>query len=77
MQQIYSYNHNTCLSSYLKTFQTRMEAILSYDDEVNDQEDVDNVLDGIIETFEVDKHGYVISEVRGMMNQSLADKGIG
>ena len=54
-----------------------MEAILSYDDEVNDQEDVDNVLDGIIETFEVDKHGYVISEVRGMMNQSLADKGIG
>ena len=53
-----------------------MEAILSYEDDVNDQE-VDNVLDDIIETFELDKHGYAISDIRDVMNQSLAEKGMG
>ena len=70
--------HHTCLVAYLKKFKTSVQDILSYEEEdISNTEDMKIVFYEVVQTLELDVHGYAISDVRDMMNQKIEDRNIG
>ena len=68
--------HSNCLNKYFKKFRYDVDSLMAFEIE-DDKDRLEDTFKELITSMDINKHGYVLSDVRDLMNEKLKEEETG
>ena len=68
--------HSNCLNKYFKIFRYDIDSLMVFEIE-DDKDRLEDTFKELITSMDINKHGYVLSDVRDLMNEKLKEEETG